>query len=59
VAGAQQAKSTRRPDTVKAIDYSLRRWKALTRFPKDAQLPVDNNWIPNQIRPIEFGKNNW
>jgi transposase len=31
--------------TAKAIDYSLRRWKALTRFLQDGQLPVDNNWI--------------
>jgi transposase len=45
--------------TAKAIDYSLRRWKALTRFLGDGQLPVDNNWIENQIRPIEIGRNNW
>ena len=31
--------------TAKAIDYSLHRWKALTRFLQDSQLPVDNNWI--------------
>jgi transposase len=36
----------------KALDYSLRRWVALTRFVDDGQLPVDNNWIENQIRPI-------
>jgi hypothetical protein len=45
--------------TAKAIDYSLRRWKALTRFLQDSQLPVDNNWIENQIRPIAVGRNNW
>jgi hypothetical protein len=45
--------------TAKAIDYSLRRWKALTRFLQDGQLPVDNNWIENQIRPIAIGRNNW
>jgi len=45
--------------TAKAIDYSLRRWKALTRFLGDGQLPVDNNWIENQIRPIAIGRNNW
>ena len=22
-------------------------------------LPVDNNWIENQIRPIARGRNNW
>lgn len=45
--------------TAKALDYSLRRWVALTRFVDDGQLPVDNNWIENQIRPIALGRNNW
>ena len=35
--------------TAKALDYSLRRWYALTRFAGDGQLPVDNNWLDNQI----------
>ncbi len=43
----------------KALDYSLRRWEALTRFVDDGQLPVDNNWIENQIRPIAIGRSNW
>ncbi len=45
--------------TAKALDYSLRRWVALTRFAGDGQLPVDNNWIENQIRPIAIGRSNW
>lgn len=45
--------------TAKALDYSLKRWTALTRFVGDARLPVDNNWIENQIRPIAIGRNNW
>ena len=45
--------------TARALDYSLRRWTALTRFVNDGQLPVDNNWIENQIRPIAIGRNNW
>jgi transposase len=45
--------------TAKALDYSLRRWVALTRFVADGQLPVDNNWIENQIRPIALGRSNW
>jgi transposase len=45
--------------TAKAIDYSLRRWVALTRFVTDGQLPIDNNHIENQIRPIAVGRNNW
>lgn len=45
--------------TAKALDYSLRRWEALTRFVDDGRLPIDNNWIENQIRPIAIGRNNW
>ena len=45
--------------TAKALDYSLKRWTALTRFAGDGRLPVDNNPIENQIRPIAIGRNNW
>jgi transposase len=45
--------------TAKAIDYSLQRRKALTRFLQDGQLPVYNNCIENQIRPIAICRNNW
>jgi transposase len=45
--------------TAKAIDYSLKRWTALTRFIDDGALPIDNNWVENQIRPIAIGRNNW
>ena len=45
--------------TAKALDYSLRRWVALTRFVDNGQLPVDNNWIENRIRTIAIGRNNW
>ena len=45
--------------TAKALDYSLRRWSALTRFLDDGQLPIDNNWVENQIRPVAIGRSNW
>lgn len=45
--------------TAKALDYSLRRWAALTRYLDDADAPVDNNWCENQIRPIALGRANW
>jgi len=35
------------------------RWTALTRLVDDPQLPPDNNWIENQIRPIALGRSNW
>jgi hypothetical protein len=43
----------------KAIDYSLKRWGALTRFLDDPAVPIDNNWIENRIRPIALGRSNW
>jgi transposase len=45
--------------TAKALDYSLKRWQALTRFIDDGRLPIDNNWIENQMRPIAIGRKNW
>ena len=45
--------------TARAIDYSLNRWAALTCYLDDGDLPADNNWVENQIRPIAIGRNNW
>ncbi|SEL09028.1 IS66 C-terminal element [Roseateles sp. YR242] len=42
--------------TAKAIAYSLARWDALTRF---GDLPISNNCVENQIRPIALGRANW
>lgn len=43
----------------RAIDYSLKRWRALTRFLSDGAVPIDNNWIENRIRPVALGRANW
>ena len=45
--------------TAKAIDYSLKRWTALAHYIGDGQVPIDNNWIENSIRPIATGRKNW
>ena len=45
--------------TFKAIEYSLNRWSALTHYLNDPQVPIDNNWVENQIRPIALGRKNW
>jgi transposase len=45
--------------TMKAIDYSLKRWKELTRFVDDGDVPISNNWVENHIRPIALGRQNW
>jgi transposase len=57
-----EAQRARVPDgsaIAKAIDYSRGRWEALTRYLDDGDLPCDNNWIENQIRPIALGRSNW
>lgn len=45
--------------TSRAIDYSLSRWTALTRYLGDGRMPPDNNWIEYRIRPIALGRNDW
>lgn len=43
----------------KALDYSLKRWIALTRYINDGAVPIDNNWCENQVRPWAIGRSNW
>ena len=50
---------TRGTATAKAIDYSLKRWEALIRYVDDGAIPIDNNWVENQIRPWALGRSNW
>lgn len=45
--------------TAKAINYSLKRWQALCRYLNDGNLPIDNNWLENQMRPWALGRKNW
>jgi transposase len=55
----QRIKITDDSATARALDYTLKRWQALTRYVDDGQLPIDNNWIENQIQPIAIGRSNW
>jgi transposase len=43
----------------RALDYSLKRWAALSRYLDDGAVPIDNNWCENQIRPWALGRKNW
>jgi hypothetical protein len=56
---AQRAQVMAGTATAKAIDYSLNRWAALTRYLDDARLPIDNNHDEQQIRPWATGRKNW
>ncbi|SFG55701.1 transposase domain-containing protein, partial [Neptunomonas qingdaonensis] len=31
----------------------------LTRYLEDGAVPIDNNWVENQIRPWALGRSNW
>jgi len=42
-----------------AIDYTLARWEALTRYVEDGRLEIDNNACENSIRPTAIGKKNF
>jgi transposase len=56
---AQRVKITNGTATAKAIDYSLGRWAALTRYLENPTLPIDNNHDEQQIRPWATGRKNW
>src|SRR5690606_13498131 len=36
-----------------------KRWEALIRYLDDGRMPIDNNWVENQIRPWALGRKNW
>ena len=44
---------------VRAIDYSLNRWAALTTYLLDGNVPIDNNHIENLMRPWSMGRKVW
>lgn len=56
---AQRALVPEGSATAKALDYSLKRWVALTRYLEDGAVPIDNNQIENLIRPWALGRSNW
>ena len=42
-----------------AEHYSLNRWAAPMRYLDDGDIPIDNNWVENRIRPVAIGRANW
>ena len=43
----------------KAVAYSLKRWKKLTRYTEDGRIEIDSNLVENAIRPIALGRKNY
>jgi len=56
---AQRERVPEESTTTKALDYSLKRWVARTRYLDDGAVPIDNNAVENQIRPWALGRSNW
>ena len=56
---SQRQRLAKADATAKAIDYSLGRWRALTRYLDDGNVPIDNNAVENSIRPLALGRRNW
>ena len=55
----QRARLSGKSDTAKAIDYSLKRWPALTRFLDDGRICLSNNAAERALRGIAVGRHNW
>ncbi len=43
----------------KAITYTLKLWKRLTRYTQDGSWEIDNNPVENSIRPVALGRKNY
>jgi transposase len=42
-----------------ALTYALRRWPALLPFLDDGHIPIDNNHVEREFRPVASGRVNW
>jgi transposase len=43
----------------KALSYTTSQWPKLVRHLKHPEMPVDNNYAENQIRPLAQGRRAW
>ena len=55
----QRARVSKNSETGKAVDYSLKRWVALTRFLDDGRLCMTNNAAERELRAVAVGRRNW
>ena len=55
----QRARLSAKSEVARAIDYSLKRWAALTRFLADGRLCLSNNAAERALRGIAVGRANW
>ena len=55
----ERRKLSSKAPVAKAIDYSLKRWRAFTRFLDDGRLCMSNNAAERAVRGIAVGRRNW
>src|SRR5262245_12856849 len=55
----QRRKLSARNEIAKAIQYSLGRWTAFTRFLDDGRLCMSNNAAERALRCVAMGRHNW
>jgi transposase len=51
-----RAKAANNGATAKAIDYSLKRWEALSRYASTGNLPIDNNPVEQSDGPLRLDR---
>ena len=55
----ERRKLSSKSPVAKAIDYSLKRWPAFTRFLDDGRICLSNNAAERAVRGIAVGRKNW
>ena len=55
----QRAKLSPKSETARAIDYSLKRWPAFTRYLDDGRICMSNNAAEREVRAVAMGRKNW
>jgi transposase len=55
----ERRKLSSKSPVAKAIDYSLKRWPAFTRFLDDGRICLSNNAAERSVRGIAVGRKNW
>lgn len=54
-----KAKVSAKSELAKAINYSLKRWRALTRYRDDGRIEIDNNAAERALRGVALGRGNY
>jgi transposase len=55
----ERGKLSRHSDVAKAMDYTLKRWEAFTRFLEDGRICLTNNAAERELRGVALGRKSW